>query len=212
MYGESLRFKWSHSADLNPEVLSVPLLISTPDPRLRPGAYEGVTRSIDVAPTMLGLSGIEVPKGRFAGQDLSPVLTGAAEPPELLAYSHTQMLPQSVFKQMQSEETRAKWAMMRKFHPRPDPDLMWVAVRQGDRQYQYRNLDGINWGFEVIDLADGERREVSFDPADPAYAEMAKRLLDYKTLLVTAQIRFKGGKAVPSEKEADILRRLGYIE
>jgi Sulfatase len=212
LYRDDQRFMWSHSADLNPEVLSVPLMIRSNDPRVRPGAYEGVTRSIDVAPTMLGLSGIGVPEGRFAGQDLSKVLGGREKAPELLAYSHTQILPQSVFKQMYAEKTRAKWTTMREFHPRPDPDLIWVAVRSGDEQVQYRNLDGTSWGFEVIDLAGGDSRARPIEASDPAYAEMAKRLLDYKDLLVRSHARFQEGGAVPSEKEADILRRLGYIE
>jgi arylsulfatase A-like enzyme len=212
LYRDDHRFMWAHSGDLNPEVLSVPLLIVSNDPRVRPAAYEGVTRSIDVVPTMLGLSGIAVPDGRFDGRDLSPVLTGRADPPDLVAYSHTQMLPPSVSSQMRDEKKSAKWTIMRKFHPRPDPELIWVAMRVGDRQFQYRKLDGPEWGFEAIDLANGVGRAVPFVASDAAHAETAQRLLDYKELLVRSYGRLKGGKAVPSEKEADILRRLGYIE
>jgi arylsulfatase A-like enzyme len=212
LYRDDYRFMWSHSADLNPEVLGIPLLISSNDPRVRPGAYEGVTRSIDVLPTMLGLSGFEVPQGRFEGQDLSKALTGEAKPPELIAYSHTQMLPPSVFSQMYDEKTQAKWTTMRKFHPRPDPDLMWVAFRDGDRQYQYRNLDGQEWGFELIDLSNGVGRAVHFAASDAQHARAVKNLRDYKELLTSSHERLKEGRAVPSEKEADILRRLGYIE
>ena len=54
------------------------------------GTWDEVTRSIDLFPTLLGLSGIAMPgSSGVEGVDLSPALRGRQQAPELLAYSHT---------------------------------------------------------------------------------------------------------------------------
>ena len=45
-----------------PEVLSVPLIIGPSVAGVRPGIHDRVTRSIDLLPTLLGLSGISDPR------------------------------------------------------------------------------------------------------------------------------------------------------
>ena len=102
-------FRWTHSSSLAPEVLDIPLLISSADPDLRPGRYAGVTRSIDVFPTLLGLSGLPVPGGdAIEGIDLAPALRGRAPAPDLLAYSHTAVIPRVVFEKMSESLARYK--------------------------------------------------------------------------------------------------------
>lgn len=93
-HGETLHrqntlFQWSHGFQLAPEVLRVPWIIHSPIHNLRAGQYEGVTRSVDVFPTRAGLCGIDLSQHDLEGVDLSPVLTGEAKPPNLVALYHT---------------------------------------------------------------------------------------------------------------------------
>jgi arylsulfatase A-like enzyme len=209
----NLAFKWAHSGQLAHEVLGIPLLIHAPPTRVRPGSvYRGVSRSIDVFPTMLGLSGIELPPGRVDGRDLSPYLDGSADPPELIAFSHTQVLPNVVFQQMQNKANEADWTEMKRFYPRPDIDLVWVAARQGDRLFKFRNLDGIEWGFQMFDLAQDPTESVNlFDANDPAHASMAGELRAYKARLAESHSAAGRRGVVLREKDAAAMRQLGYI-
>ena len=50
MYRDNAPFKWSHGMQLAPEVLNVPWIVGSPT--LSAGRHEGVTRSIDVFPTL----------------------------------------------------------------------------------------------------------------------------------------------------------------
>jgi arylsulfatase A-like enzyme len=216
LYRDNLPFKWAHSLALAPEVLSVPLIVFSGNPDFRPGTYDGVTRSIDLFPTMLGLSGIALSNdGAHDGFDLSPVLAGRAPKPDLLAYSHTTIVPAAIHEKMYSNY-EGMWTHLRRFYPRIDPDLMWVAVTEGDRMYKYRNMDGERWGFEMFDLSNDPTEAANlFDPKEPKHDLMAKRLKRYKADLVAAHQRFAEGTAARTllkEEEAEALRRLGYIE
>lgn len=202
---------------LAPEVLGVPLIIRTSSESLEPGRYEKVTRSIDVFPTMLGLSGLSVPDGRpIQGIDLSPVLMGRRAAPDLLAYSHTTVLPRSVFKQMHSKEHSHMWTLARRFFPTQDADLIWVAVRDGDMLYESRSINGSSWGFRAYDLNEypSEARNL-YDADDPAHVERTKKLSDYKARLVKRYAALKrraAGRSLLEAEEAETLRALGYIE
>jgi arylsulfatase A-like enzyme len=206
LYRENALFKWTHGLQLAPEVLSVPLMVLQPGV-LGPGRYEGVTRSIDVFPTLLGLAGIAVPpNAALEGVDLGPVLLGEQPPPELRAYSHTTVVPPHVLRQYRDR------ALVRRFYPRSDPRLIWVRIRDGDRVFKYRNLDGRHWGTEVFDLDTdpGETRNL-YSPADPEHQAMRRELLVYKERLT---IGFRQGSAValPEGEIIEALKSLGYIE
>lgn len=89
LYRKDRLFKWTHGLTLTPDVQNVPLIIRSPNPEVKPGTYAKVTRSIDVFPTVVGLSGFTIPpRENVKGIDLSPVLRGRQTPPELSAYSH----------------------------------------------------------------------------------------------------------------------------
>jgi arylsulfatase A-like enzyme len=67
--GEHGRVGW-HSHTLYDELLHVPLLIKLPGSKLGGSVVDDVVRSIDIAPTLLGILGLP-PVTAFAGTDLS---------------------------------------------------------------------------------------------------------------------------------------------
>ena len=173
-----------------------------------------MTRSIDLFPTLLSLSGISPPD--VPGTDLSKAVLGRAEPPQQLAPSHTTVLAPSVFKQMYQVKHRHDWAMVRHLFPSIDPDLMWVSFRDEDLIYKYRNLDGRNWGFQVFDLStDGDEAHNLYDEKDPLHRQMATELLSYKKRLRDAYTgrvsRVPADAPPPDPEEVEMMRSLGYI-
>ena len=216
LFRENAPFRWSHSMQLAPEVLGAPLLIRASSPGFEPGTYDGVTRSIDVFPTMAGLSGFALPeRSGVAGVDLSPVLGGTGSPPELTAFSHTTVLVRSVFKRMHAPRARETWRVVKKFFPTESIDHVWVSMRQGDLVYKRTRPTGEAWETEVYDLAtDPIERTNLFRPDDPDHLEATLRLERYKTRLVQA---YRGTKVdrdrlLPQPEEQERLRSLGYIE
>lgn len=204
LYRDNALFKWTHGSQLAPEVIDVPLILR--DPRLAGSRYEGVTRSIDVFPTVAGLAGLDLPTStQIQGRDLSPVLRGERSAPELTAFSHTTVhVPEML------EQAKA-WTLSHRLIPRSDPELMWVRARRGDRVYKWRRfLDG-SWRMQVFDLArdPGERVDLR-DPADGEQEEALRRLLRYKEQLVRA---YDQGAIPRREDDAEQrLRSLGYIQ
>ena len=217
LYRASAPFKWSHSMQLAPEVLGVPWIVRSNDPSVRHGAYDGVTRSIDVLPTLLGLSGIPVPEmSQIEGHDLSDALRGIGEAPSLEAYSHTTLLVRSVFEQMYEPATARDWATAKRFFPDESADHVWVALRNGDDFYKRRKLDGTTWKTERFDLANDPWAANSLAiSGDAQEREAASRLEAYRVNLVRSH---EGDRAaerkrrLPDEEEAAKLKGLGYIQ
>ena len=211
-HGESMRvdhrlYHWTHGLQLTPGSLSVPWMISAPG-RLTPHSYEGVTRSIDVYPTLAGLSGVHIPSGApVDGTDLSQAVLERRPEPAIRAYFHTAALGSERYADMRTVEPIAR------FYPGPDVEWIWVGLREGDMVYKWRNLDGHEWGLQVFDLATdrGETRNL-FNAEDPGQARMLERLLAYKRRLVKAheRLRTMPGQPTPEEMRRR-LRQLGYI-
>ncbi len=205
LFREGTYFKWTHGHQLAPEVIEVPLLIHAPG--IAPGDYEGVTRSIDVLPTLLGLAGLPVPppaEGR--GVDLSAALRGE-EPPRLRAWSHTVTIPPPVL------EASEKWGLFRQLNPRVDPELMWVQVRDGDRVYQLRRDLAGEVVPAVFDLASdaGELQDLFTGDGDECrvFAELGR----YRERLVRAyHEHVASGEEIDPERARELLRSLGYID
>jgi len=206
LYREDALFQWSHSLALAPEVLQVPLLIRAPG--LPSGRYEAVTRSVDVLPTLASLAGIALAKRDLAGVDLAPALRGERPPPELLAFSHTGIVPGIVMRKM------GGWEGLRRYHPRASADRIGVAVRRGDRILERSYRDGDEPAWRVYDWASGsgEIRDLH-DPSSPDEQRMRERLEKYRSLLLKAHGRRAfPGRDPPEERQLDLLRRLGYVE
>ena len=204
LYRAGAALAWTHGFSLAPEVLQVPLLVRAPS--VPPGRYESVTRSIDVFPTLAGLTGIRLPVDRVMGVDLSPALRGNASPPALLAFSHTSMLPDSL-------QTGFSPILSSRF-PDRNPDTMWVGVRGGDLLYELTSDDGRQFDAHVFDLVrDPTERNDLYDPQNDEQREMIRQLARYRTELAEAYRTKHGGEGqVPSDREKELLRSLGYIE
>jgi arylsulfatase A-like enzyme len=205
LFRENAPFKWTHGYQLAPEELGVPLILHGPAAGVRGGRYRHVTRSIDVFPTLAGLSGLPRPPGA-TGENLAPVLRGRASPPELPAFSHTALLAPSLWEQMR------KFAPFVARFPTNDPGTMWVAVRSGDRVVKLHHGDG---GFTpaIFDLASdpAEMRDL-FDPENREHREAVARLQRYKADLVAAFETPRRDGARPVGNERELLRSLGYVE
>ncbi len=196
-------FHWGHGLQLAPEVLNVPLLLHPPKGTIPPGKYESVTRSIDLYPTLAGLCNIELPeKTQIQGQDLTDALLGKKEAPELLGLSHTKVLNQPLMELFEG------WGHVKRYYPRSDPQLIWVAARRGDTFHKIRHVGDGHWAREVYDLATdmGETKN-RYDPADPDQAQVFEYLESYKLRLVNSYTE----QHLDPEKVEESLRGLGYI-
>ncbi len=196
LYREDTLFKYTHGLQLAPEVLEVPFLVRSPLHGLTPGAYEPVTRSIDVYPTLAGLCGIDLEGRGVQGVDLSAALLGEESPPALLAYSHTTKIGAHM------QPDFARWSQTRRFFATDDVDRIWTRVREDDVVHKWRNLGDDRWGTEVFDLAvDPHEARDLFDPEDERQREVTALLRAYKERLVE---NFRQGDA-----PEDALERLG---
>lgn len=203
-FRDNADFVWAHGSQLAPEVLQVPLILRGPKQGARVGRYAGVTRSIDVFPTMAALSGIFVPPSEpVDGVSLARAVRSEEPPPALLAYSHTTTI------EGPHVDVHRNDPLFRTFNPRPDPELLWVRVRDGDVVYKHRNLDGTTWVHQVFDLGvdPGERHDV-FDPDDPMHREMVEKLARYKALLVEGYD--ESDRSLSGADELQTLQDLGY--
>lgn len=205
LYRDNALFQWTHSLQLAPESLDVPLIIHSPGTGTKLRAYEGVTRSIDVFPTLAGLCGIELPGARgIEGVDLSPVLRGDASERELLAFSHSTTLSE-----VQLDRLRAFPTIARLFSS-GGVEGMWVRVRSRDLVVKLRNLDGSQWGIEVFDLAsDPEERRNLYEPGNPRQEALVSDLRAYKDRMTGAYA--PADASLPEEEQLRRLRSLGYV-
>ena len=206
-YRESALFKWTHGGEVAPEAIQVPLLLRLPGPHPRTGAYEGVSRSIDVYPTLAGLAGFPVgPSLGVDGTDLSAAVLGRQAPPAQRAFSHTTLLGPDLVQQFRG------WLVSR-YHPSVEPEHMWVSVRDGDLYARLRRLETNAWGVDLFDLAGGQEPAArAFDPGQRQHRELARELEGYKARLLA---RYGGLQRETSVHEAEArerLRALGYIQ
>jgi arylsulfatase A-like enzyme len=206
MFRDNALTKWAHGWELAPEVLQVPMMIRLPDPASRATRYPGVTRSIDLYPTLVGLSGHPVDETwGLEGVDLSAAATGEARAPELLAFFHTVPPNRRVLKSM------PKWKSLAVYYPSSDPELMWVGVRSLDTMVMWRPDEDGEWYFSAYDLAtDPEVSRDLFDSENPDHADLADRLREYRARLVDhfEAPRQPGAKS----DELEMLRSLGYVQ
>jgi arylsulfatase A-like enzyme len=207
---ENTFFKYTHGHQLAPEVLTVPLIIRGPALGVKPGPHEFVTRSIDVFPTMSGLSSIDIPKKhKFQGTDLSHVLKGQKEPPILPAYSHTALIHWHFFPAFH------QWGPIGILYPGRDPELMWVSVRLENRVFKLAkfNLDDPIFKPAMFDLSkDPSERSNLFDPSNEYHQNVMNELKKYKMRLVDAfKYWDKTPEGISIEERLEKLKSLGYV-
>lgn len=207
LYRDDTLFKWTHGLEAAPDAIQVPLMVRLPGARHRAGIFDGISRSIDVYPTLAGLSGFSVGrKDGVDGVDLSSAILGRDPPPVERAFSHTTLLGPELVQQFRG------W-LVSEYHPSTAPDLMWVSVREKDLYARLRKLDGGRWG---IDLSDFSRvtgaRDLAFDPGSRKHRELARELERYKAHLLAAYDRLGRRNSLQESEARERLRALGYIQ
>lgn len=213
MYRKHEAFSWTHSASLAPEVIEIPWILRAPG--LEPTRYAGVTRSIDVYPTLLGLAGITLSEDRpVDGVDLSGPLRGRDSIPLLSAYSHTGATAKQVIKQMRAPNAERKWGRRMKHFPTSAFRHAPAAMRRRNLVVKLRTTDGETFDVVAFDTASDpyESRDI-YDPENPEHAAAARDLRQYKERMMQSVASGGQGFRSPSQKEQEEkLRALGYIE
>jgi arylsulfatase A-like enzyme len=131
-YKENSPIKWTHWG-LALDVIQIPLIIRLPNASLAGTTYLNVTRSIDILPTLAGLSRIRIPETMtIDGADLSPALFREKRAPHLVAYSCAGMRHPASYKD--------------------DPRKMAVQARDGDTVYRYDPFMGGSAKYQTIYL------------------------------------------------------------
>lgn len=204
LYRDNTLFHWTHGHELAPEFLRIPLILRGPG--VVPGRYPGVTRSIDVNPTVLGLCGLAAPSGAVDGADLSSAVRGEAAAPALRAFCHTTLV--SPFQL----EKLAGMTLRDSVLPRVDPELIWVLVRDAELAVKrVRRPDG-TWVDEAYDWnADPEERRDLFEPSDARHAELARAVEAYRQRLVAGSGALGAQGEVGEEEALQRLQALGYV-
>ena len=211
MYRENAPFKWTHSFQLSHEVMNVPLIIRSGRLGIPSKPYDAVTRSIDLAPTLTGLLGLEF-EDRPDSVDLSRAVLGKEPEPALKAWFHTSFAPE-----VWSEEETEQWkdiTLANSLFPGYKPETIWVGLRDGDTLFKHRTLDGTNYVCEAYDLAaDPWEQNDLFDPELPAHAEARTMLGEYKAGLVEAfAAHVVENDPELDEKRLEALKSLGYVQ
>jgi arylsulfatase A-like enzyme len=199
-------FKWTHGLQLSPDVLQVPLIVRLPGSRGLP-VYPGVSRSIDVHPTLLGLAGLPLEKDdeRVDGVDLTSAVLGHESAPNLRAFSHTMPLDE------QHVEWFRGWLASRLF-PSTDVRLIWTAVRERDTFVRRIRGEDDDWSTEAFDLSrDPAAERDIFDRDALLHRQLEEELVAYKTRLVERHDLLRGAQ-LPEEEITERLRAMGYIQ
>jgi arylsulfatase A-like enzyme len=207
LYRENALFHWTHGYQLAPEVIGVPLLMRIPG--VAPRDYSAVTRSIDVFPTLLGLSGLPFPADHVQGVDLSAEIRSGGEREGLLAFSHTDVLPQAI---VDGGDLPAM-EHFGSFFPRRDPELMWVSVRSQNLFYKLLRLGPEGFTPFVFDLEEDPTESTNlFDRDDAEQQTMFAKLEEYRRVLLESFGTADEDSGVPRQEQIRLLRSLGYIE
>jgi arylsulfatase A-like enzyme len=208
LYRDNALFPWSHDFQLAPEVLRTPLLIRGGG--VPAGRYAGVTRSIDLYPTLAALAGVPVRDPGVTGVDLSRALRREIEPPDLVAFSHTPKVRSDIVKKGQEQ-----WALFASYFPTTSIDEIWVSLRRHDTVAKLRKRPAGTFAVEVFDLAsDPEERRDLHAPSNPEHARLAADLARYKAALIAAHDAAEARAATPEvdSSQHEKLRALGYVE
>jgi len=210
-HGETLsrpgsRFVFSHGYQLAPEVIGVPAVVRGPG--VASGRIPQVTRTTDLLPTLAGLAGLPPPVPAPDGVDLSAALRGVAPAPRRPAFAHTALVQPAIIASPAFEGSA-----LQELFPRRDPELMWVARRDGDRVVKWVAEDPATGVFRPLAFRhdrDPYELEDVFDEARDGAA--LEELLEYKRRLVARAAGRLGDRGPLDEAETESrLRALGYL-
>ncbi len=170
-----------------------------------------MTRSIDIYPTVAGLSGVAIPSGKEPdGVDLSEALR-AGDTPQLRAFSHTALLPSAYLDQIK------RCPKLIEFFGSRLPEAKWVAMRSGDELFKWAKFSRQAPEFKpaVFNLKqDPHAWSNLYDGSNELHRVGIQRVKDFKLKVTDAFNRalLKQRKEIPQSEKERRLRALGYIE
>lgn len=192
-HGESLgeHGYWGHGRHLYEATLHIPMGITWPG-RVEPKVVEAPALILDLAPTVVGLLGIDVPDF-FQGVDWSKVFAGAAEPPRdrvTLYQAHRGSVG------VKEDQTKVR-----------EKGLLEVARLEGGKK-------------EILRVTNGRRRvfDLAADPEelDSLVREQTEISEGLRIWLESVQAGLILADELPppslSEEDVDALRALGYLD
>jgi len=202
-------FRWTHGAQLAPEVLRVPLMIRAPrSVGLKSGDYTGITRSMDLFPTVLDLVGHD-PAGydQVRGANLGPHVRVGGEEAELSAQFHTTLLAPPLI------EISKAWHRYSRFFPDQSFErTTWVGLRRGEWVFKWRPDGAGGMVYEAFDHSqDPDETTNRYSAADPRHQRAAEELRAYRERLGDNRARMMG-RDLELEEATELLRSLGYVE
>ena len=145
----------------------IPLVFSVPG-SAAPGKITDVVRSIDIAPTLLDLAGVEIPPAMDGCSLKSAIMTGA-KPPELTAYFETGIW---IAKQPNTHPDHLDYPELLDILDVPDPASGLLAVGMGYQDVVIRARDRLvregDWALMYQPYVDGARFNLFNLAEDPA--------------------------------------------
>lgn len=192
-HGESLgeHGYWGHGRHLYEPTLHIPMGVTWPG-RVEPNVVEAPALILDLAPTVVGLLGLEVPDF-FQGFDWSQVFSGAADPPRdrvTLYQAHRGSVT------AKEDQTKVR-----------EKGLLEVARLEGGSK-------------EILRVTNGRRRvfDLTADPEelDSLVQEQTEISEGLRIWLETVQAGLVLADELPppslSQEDVDALRALGYLD
>jgi choline-sulfatase len=204
---EGAPLRWTHGFLLAPETIRVSWLLRGPG--VAPGRHAGVTRSIDVFPTLASLAGVPLEdRSQIAGRDLAPWVRGERPVPELDAYFQSSYIAKLNF--FNSEG----WETYRHLYPASGIEWIWVGLRRGPILYRWRHRGGDEWQAEAFDLSlDPHETHDVFDAGNPDHERAARQLREYKALIELGYAAAEeSGRDVNPADAAALSRAMGLGE
>lgn len=190
LYREGSETKWGHCST-DPEVLNPPLMIRIGNGRYKSYLYSSVASSIDVFPTLAGLTGLKFSsQPRLEGNNLSNELFQGKSNSEAIAYSCMSLRHPSI--------------------SRDDASTLTVLARSDDSFYKLiPSRDGSS-KMELLQWQNEELKEASFDPTTQLNARIDQEVRNYRNLLIAGYSPPEPDPKWAEERER--LRSLGYIK
>ena len=191
-HGESLgeHGYWGHGRNLYDETLRIPMSVSWPG-RLTPRAVDASVQNLDVAPTLLGLLGANVPPG-FEGLDLTGVMQGGPAPERVTRY---QAHKGAVLNQHESTMARRS-------------GLLEIGLLRQSKKETFRVEDGQR---RLFDLGSRERESKSLASGKSSPSpELQAWMKAVYSGLITMDGEVSGPEIDPESLEQ--LRSLGYVD
>ncbi len=221
-YRDNTFLSFAHG-ELEPEVLSVPLLVSAPFAGMNPVRTESLIRSTDIFFLVAELAGIRLP-GNTTGKTIVAALKGKQPMPSLPAYSHTGVLSPSFYAAVRNRIVRLQ---KKGVPPSPLEEKMLRspgARKNMDVAVKYENtifklyFSGENRPQKQAVMfhhaVDPEERRNRFDPSNARHQAVMNDLKQYRQRLTGAyrhQQQDDGKDGLERQEKIKRLKELGYI-